>query len=459
MVKAGAREEGGADPLTAADAESLGDLAIPSSYARRRRWIPSGFTPAFEVLGVRDFRLLFQGTTIGSVGFWMQQVVFGWLVLELTNSPFYLGVASFARYAPMMIVSPLAGVLADRWDRRRIVFWVQLAQLVLTAWIAVVVVSGTTQLWHLLLNALLMGVLISISNPARQALIPSLVGKARLANALAMYSMSMNVSRIIGPSIAGGLIGLVGPGGTLAVQSAGYALAALNVQQMRYTPETARRSASASMRRHLLEGFRYCAGNRSILLQLLTAAIPTILAAHYLQFLPAFARDVYGVGPTGLGVLMTCLGVGALGGSLAIASRRQIERKSQLTLLFAGGYGLSLCGFAAAPALPLAGFFLALAGATNALYSTLNSTLLQEHCPDEYRGRVTSVYVVTWGLMPVGALPAGAIAEIVGVQATVVASGALCALFAFGMLAGQWRARRGRGAVAPRRASAGDPEQ
>lgn len=410
-----------------------------SREGARHRRVAGAVATTFDALSVRDFRLLFQGTTIGSVGFWMQQVVFGWLVLELTDSAFYLGMASFARYIPMVVVSPVAGVLADRLDRRRMVFWIQLAQLVLTAWIAAVVLTGTTQIWHLLVNSFLMGVLISISNPARQSLIPLLVGKERIANALALYSMSMNASRIVGPSIAGALMGLAGPGGTLAVQSAGYALAAVNVGQIRTRNETAGRGAGASMLRNLLEGFRYCLANRPILVQLLIAAIPTILAAHYLQFLPAFARDVYGVGPAGLGVLMACLGVGALAGSIGIASRRRIERKGRLTLLFAGMFGLALCGFAASPSMVVAGVFLALAGAMNALYSTLNSTLLQERCPDEYRGRVTSVYIITWGLMPLGALPAGAIAEVVGVPVTVFGSGALCALFALGMLAAQTR--------------------
>jgi MFS family permease len=193
---------------------------------------------------------------------------------------------------------------------------------------------------------------------------------------------------------------------------------------------------------NLVEGFVYCYRTKPIFMQLLIAAVPNIVAYPYMQFLPSFARDHFRIGPEGLGVLMTAMGAGALTGSFAIASRRSIQRKSLATVIAAAGFGLFLCGFAASTWLPLALVFLALAGASSSIYMTLNGTIVQELCSDEYRGRVSSVYMVTWGLMPFGALPAGALAEAYGAPLTVFLGGAICLVFALCILAVHPQLRR-----------------
>ncbi len=388
----------------------------------------------FESLRVRDYRLLFQGSTVTSIGFWMQQVALGWLVLDLTNSPFYLGLASFARSFPMLVVSPFGGVLADRLNRRFLILSTQVSQLILTAILAVLVFTGVVTIGHVLIASLLMGVAMSVHVPARQALIPALVGRQRLGNALALYSMSLNASRIIGPSMAGAVMGWAGVAGCLALQSAGYAWAVANVLQIHYGDRQSSRRAGSTVLQNLIAGFRYCYHTKAIFTQLLIAAVPTIFAYPYINFLPSFARDYYRIGPEGLGLLMTGMGLGALAGSFGLASRRQIRRKSLVTVICAALFGLFLCLFALAPWLPLALVFLALAGASSSIYMTLNGTILQEICPDEYRGRVSSVYMVTWGMMPLGAVPAGALAEVYGAPLTVFVGGAICLLFAVGML-------------------------
>jgi MFS family permease len=396
----------------------------------------------FDALSVRDYRLLFQGNAITSMGFWMQQVALGWLVLDLTNSPFYLGLASFARQFPMMVVSPFGGVLADRIDRRLMIISTQAAQLALTAGLAALVFSGRVNIWHVLGASVLMGAAISAHVPARQALIPALVGRERLANALALYSMSLNTSRIVGPSLAGAVMGWAGVGGCLALQTAGYLWAMANVLQMRYDKQAARGRHGATVLQNLIEGFAYCYRTKPVFLQLLIAAVPAIVAYPYMQFLPAFARDYYQIGPGGLGLLMTCMGAGALAGSVGVAAQRTIRRKSLVTVVCAAAFGLSLCGFAVAAWLPLALVFLALAGASSSIYMTLNGTILQESCPDEYRGRVSSVYMVTWGMMPLGAVPAGALAEAYGAPLTVFLGGAICFAFALALLAARPQLRQ-----------------
>jgi MFS family permease len=418
---------------------------LRTRVAGRLSGLGGGTAATFDALGVRDYRLLFQGNAVTSAGFWMQQAALGWLVLGLTDSPFYLGVASFARSFPMLVVSPFGGVIADRLDRRRVMIATQAAQLVLTAALAVLVLLGVVAIWHVLVASFLMGVAVSIHVPARQALIPVLVGKARLVNALALYSMSLNASRIVGPALAGAMMGWAGVGGCLALQSAGYLWAMLNVLQIRYgTPAAGAAgavAASASTGRtgttvvqNLLDGFRYCFRTRPVLLQLLIAAVPAVVAYPYMQFFPAFARDEFAIGASGLGLLMAAMGVGALAGSFWVASRRDFRRKSLVTVICAAGFGLFLCAFASATWLPLALLCLALAGATSSVYTTLNGTILQEICPDEYRGRVSSVYMVTWGMQPLGALPAGALAEAHGARLTVFLGGAICLAFALAML-------------------------
>jgi MFS family permease len=415
--------------------------ATPLSAAARavgwERWggrLNERFLATFDALTVRDYRLLFQGNAVTSIGFWMQQVALGWLVLDLTDSAFYLGLASFARSFPMLVVSPFGGVLADRLDRKLLIVSTQVSQLILTAALAVLVFTGAVTIGQVLLASLLMGVAMSTHVPARQALIPALVGKHRLANALALYSMSLNTSRILGPSLAGAVMGWVGVGGCLALQSLGYIWAVASALQIRYGRQASEGRAGSTVFQNLAEGFRYCYRTKPILTQLLIAAVPSIFAYPYMNFLPAFARDVFGIGPEGLGLLMTSMGLGALAGSFGIAARRQIRRKSLVTVVSTAVFGFSLCLFAFAPSLPLALVFLALAGASSSIYMTLNGTIVQEICSDEYRGRVSSVYMVTWGLMPLGALPAGVLAEAYGAPITVLLGGAITCVFAVALL-------------------------
>jgi MFS family permease len=365
----------------------------------------------------------------------MQQAALGWLVLDLTNSPFYLGLAGFARQFPMMIVSPFGGVLADRVDRKALLVWTQIIQLVFCVVLAVLVFTGWVNIWHVLGISFLFGSSVSLNVPARQAIVPVLVGRERLANALALYSMSLNASRIVGPSLAGVMMGWAGVAGCLALQSLGYLWAAANVFQIRDVRSTSSGGRSgASVVENFLDGLRYCFHNRPLFMQLLMAAVPSVVAYPYMQFLPSFARDVYGIGAGGLGVLMTAMGIGALSGSFAIASRKHIPHKNLVTLACSATFGLFLCGFALAPTLALGIPFLALAGASSSVYMTLNGTVVQELTPDEYRGRVSSVYMMTWGMMPLGAVPLGAVAEAWGAPMAVFVGGAICAVFTGAML-------------------------
>jgi MFS family permease len=412
----------------------VGAPAAATLPTRLSRGLLSWSDATFDSLRLRDYRLLFQGNGVTSLGFWMQQVAVGWLILDLSGSPFYLGLAGFFRAIPMLVISPFGGVIADRFNRRWVIAGTQVSQLLVSGTLAGLILTDRIAVWHLLFGTSMHGVSVALQIPARQALIPQLVGRKRLTNALAIYSMTQSSSRIVGPALAGVLMGSVGVAWCLVGQSLTYAWALVNILQMRVPSPKRVGAASATVFQHLGEGLTYCYQTKPLLVQLLLAMVPAIFAMPYYALLPAFARDVFHTGPGGLGILYATMGIGALSGSLLIASRRHIPNKPLLTVVCAAMFGTSLILFAAMSWLPLALVCLAAAGATSSAYTTLNSSLVQELAPDELRGRVSSLYILVWGLMPLGSVPAGAIAAAWGAPIAVGIGGSCCLLFVTGLL-------------------------
>ena len=389
------------------------------------RWKASTFA-ALESPG---YLLLFQGSFATQIGMWMQQVAFGWLVLELTDSPFYLGLAGFFRAIPMLIVSPFGGVLADRLERRKLLIISQAAMGIVAIVLAFMVATHLVHPWHLLVSAFLSGSAMSMNMPARQALVSQLVTKAQLPSAIALNSMSMNSSRIVGPALAGILIGVVGIAGCMLLQGIGYLWSIVNVVQIK-VPIHDRKSRGASMMQNLVEGFRYCYEQKTVFAMLSLAAMTSIFGQPYMQFLPAYARDVLNLGAGGLGIMMTAVGVGALIGSFVIAGFGTNRQRGKVLLIAAIIFGLSLCFLALTSNVILALVLLAGGGFANALLMSLNQTILQQTVPDHLRGRVMSVYMLTWGLMPLGTLPIGMIAQTHGTPAAIFVGGFICYLVA-----------------------------
>jgi MFS family permease len=407
-------EPGAGAPLPPAPVAERG----PSDLARWR-------AATFASLGSPGYRLLFQGNYVTQIGMWMQQVAFGWLVLEMTDSPFYLGLAGFFRAIPMLLISPFGGVLADRVERRRLLILSQAAMGLIAVVLAFMVAVRIVHPWHLLVSAFMSGTAMSMNMPARQALISQLVTRSQLASAIALNSMSMNSSRILGPALAGVLIGAIGIAGCMLLQGLGYVWSIFNVFQIKVPPQD-RRARDSSMVQNLAEGFRYCYEEKTVFAMLSLAAMTSIFGQPYMQFLPAFARDVLSLGAGGLGMLMTAVGVGALVGSIAIASFGGSRSRGAILLVAAGIFGLSLCLLALAKSTPLALLLLAGGGFANALLMSLNQTILQQTVPDHLRGRVMSVYMLTWGLMPLGTLPIGWIAQTHGTPAAIFFGGIVC---------------------------------
>ena len=430
------------DPPPVAAAEEPAPLSPrpqPAAEGRAlgvRRQLARWAGPTFDALRVRDYRLLWQGNSITSMGFWMQQVAIGWLILDITGSPFYLGVAGFCRAAPMLFLAPMAGVLADRLNRRLIILTSQTGLFVVTALITILIFSERITITHILFASTFHGVAIAIQLPARQALIPQVVGREKLTNALALFTTTQSVSRVIGPSVAGVIMGVAGVAWCVGFQSLSYLWAIANVLQMRMPGPKRVGRASVGVFAHLREGLAFCFHTKPLLFQLLLAIAPIVLAMPYMTLLPAFARDVYGIGPGGLGLLYASMGIGAVTGSMILASRRRgIRRKQFATVLVAVANGVFLIVLGVAPWLPVALLALAAVGGAGSAFSTLNGTVVQELAPDNLRGRISGIYLLLMGLMPLGTVPAGIIAAAWGAPVAVALGGSLTILCTLALLA------------------------
>ena len=379
----------------------------------------------FAALAYRDYRLLWNSNVLTQTGQWMQQVATGWLMLELTDSPTWLGLVGFARGIPMLLMSLPAGVLADRIDRRKLLVTAQITAAVLATILTILVATGYVRPWHVLALAFLSGSTMSFIFPTRQALVSTLVPRERMANAVALNSAGQNSTRVFGPSLAGILIGAVGTAICFAIQAVGLIGAAIMSVRIHVpSREHPIGHAKASARKNLVEGLQYIAATPRLKGLIGLAAIPTVLALPYMQMLPVIARDELGTGSAGLGLLMTASGVGALAGSLSVAALGSRMREfGGLQITTAALFGVMVALFAFSPWMPLSLVLVAITSAVSAIYMSLNNTVLQMSVSDEFRGRVLSVYLMTWGLMPFGTLPMGALAEAFGAPVAIATGG------------------------------------
>ena len=383
----------------------------------------------FAALRHRDFALLWAGLTITASGQWLQQITLSWLVFDMTGSALQLGTINGLRMLPFLFTSLLAGVLADRVDRRRLMLATQLYLMVTTLAMALLLLSGRAAVWHLYVFTFISGLGWSFTMPVRSALVPALVPRAELMNAIALSSATFNFARVIGPAIGGLLLATVGGGGNFLVQAGMYAVVIGLVAMMRVpaVPAASGRAGETNMWASLLEGLRYIRGNRLVVTLLLLSLATMLVGMPYQSLLPMFAKDVHHIGSGGLGLLMACSGLGAIVGTLAVAGAGDFPYKGRVQLLALGATGVALALFGQSSWLPLALLFLILTGGCQMVGMTLNQTLLQSSITDDMRGRVSSVHMLDAGLMPLGSLAAGGLAEVLGAPTAVTVLGAVLA--------------------------------
>ena len=399
----------------------------------------------FSSLRHANFRHLWLGTVFMSGGQWIQQVTLGWLLYELTGSSILLGMLNGLRALPFLIASPIAGVAADRTDRRVLLLFSQYVLMTSAFGMGLVVAAGYLKIWHLFLFTLITGMAWAFVDPVRQSLVPNVVPKQDLMNAVALNSAAFNLTKVIGPSLGGLLIALFGAAGNFFVQGGAYIAVLLSIYWMRVprTPADARRSSAVD---NLKEGLVYVWSNPTVFALMTAALVPRVFAIPYQTLMPVFQKDVLGVGPEGLGMMLAAPGVGAVLAVLTLASVANRMRHQGLFMLGSLVFlGLMLNLFSWTTSFPLALVALVGVGSCQIFYMATTNTMLQLIVPDALRGRVMSIYALDRGLMPVGALAAGLSAHYVGAPATVSYMGAIVIVMA-ALLA--WRAPvlRGLGA-------------
>jgi MFS family permease len=377
----------------------------------------------FTSLRHRNYRYLWIGTCFNSAGQWIEQITKSWLIYEMTDSAAMLGAVNGVRAIPFLLVGPVAGVIADRVDRRKLMLAAQSMNISVALMMAILLATDLLQVWHLFAFTLLAGCAWSFNQPVRQALVPNLVPKEELMNAIALNSLAFNVTRILGPTLGGFFILWFGAAGNFFIQSGAY-VGVFTMVALMNVPHTPPASNQTSVRANLVEGLRYVRSNETALTLVLMGLIPAVLVMPMMSLLPVFAKDVLDVGPDGFGVLIAFSGVGAVCAALTLATAGNVSFKGSLMLGAALSMGLALIFFSRSTFFPLSLAFLVMLGASQMSYMMTNNTVLQTSISDEFRGRVFSIYMLDHGFAPLGSLTAGIMADVLGAPTAVTIMGA-----------------------------------
>ncbi len=386
-------------------------------------------SPIFETLQIPDFRWIWIGSFISFMAMNMQMITRGWLVLRLENdSPLALVLVMVSFAAPMTVVSLVGGALADRFPKKNLIIVSQSANAVMTFVLAMMDASGAIWFGAVLIIGVVNGSMMAINMPSRQAIISDIVPENKLMNAVALNNSAMNLTRIIGPAIAGFLIIFIDTSGVFYLIAAIYVLSALSLLMVKTNAVQARGGAKKGVGKDIFEGLRYVWSDVNLRGLILMAFIPSLFGFTLFALLPVWAREALNVNSSDLGILMTMMGVGALIGTLGLAGIRKFSRRGVLLLGLGVLWGVTLVGLANSMIFPVAMPFLLIVGLISSVYMSLNMTLTQISSAPEMRGRVMSIMMMTFGLMPIGALPFGTIAEYIGTANALTISGALLSI-------------------------------
>lgn len=390
----------------------------------------AGFTRTFSALSERKYRFLWFGMLFSMAAMQINIVARGWLAFDLTGSAAMLGIVAGARSLPQLMFAPIGGVVADRVDKRRLLVTTQIALVVLSLVNAVLVHIGIIQIWHLVVISMVQGVLQPFNMPARTAVIPDLVKEDQVSNALALDSTGRNINRVAAPALAGILIAI---DVTLAFYAiaAGYVLATATLFNLPrgLKAKVASRGAITEMG----VGFSYIWQNRHLFGLIVAAFGITLLGMPFQHLLPVFQEDVLNVGPRSLGFMFTAVGLGAITGSLVIAYISERPDLGRLQLGLGIGFGLSLAAFALSTSFVLSLGLLVIVGFMSQGYMTLNRMQIMLQTDRQLFGRVMSIYMMTWALVPAAVLPIGFIADRIGVGATMFFSAVALTIFLAGL--------------------------
>lgn len=373
----------------------------------------------------RNYRLFFLGQAVSLIGMWMQMTAQSWLMYRLTDSAAMVGLLGAAQTGPGLVVGPFAGALADRMDRRRLLMTAQFASLVPSAVIGVLVLADAMDAWLLIALALVAGIVRSAEMPVRQALVPVLVEREHLLNAISLNSALFNSARVIGPAVAGAVMAVSNEGWCFLANAASYLapIAALSAMQF---PAFVPPARGSGMLGEVLEGVRYVRGEPFVAALMAALAVASLVAMPYTVVLPSFAREVIGGGSGTYSALTSAVGVGAFATAIALASRRGHAGLERVPAVGAALFGGALVLLSQATTRPVAIPVMVLVGIGFMAQMTTTNTLLQLRVPDRLRGRVMSLHSALFlGAVPIGGLVAGTLADRVGESAVIATGGSL----------------------------------
>jgi MFS family permease len=387
----------------------------------------SSLRQSLRALEHRNFRLFFGGQSISLIGTWMQRIALGWLVYRLTNSAFLLGAVGFCGQIPGFLLAPFAGVLADRWNRKKILLVTQTLSMIQALLLSSLVLTGTIEIWEIIVLSLFLGTINSFDIPTRQSFMVEMVEEKRdLSNAIALNSSIVNSARLLGPSIAGLLIGAVGEGPCFLLNGISYLAVIAALLKMRVKPNHSRPQHSRVWA-GLKEGVAYVFGFSPIRAVLMLLGLVSLMGMPYTVLMPVFARDSLHGGPYVLGFLMGASGVGALGGAVYLASRKSVLGLGRMLPVASSLFGIGLAVFSHSRILVLSLALMLAVGFGMIVEMAASNTVLQTIVDDDKRGRVMSFYAMAFmGMVPFGSLLSGFVASKIGAPNALLIGGLAC---------------------------------
>lgn len=391
---------------------------------------PSGFRATFRALRHRNFQLFYAGQGVSLIGTWMQNIAQSWLVYDLTHSPFWLGLIGFIGALPVLLFSLFGGVVADRFPKRTLVLWFQATLMVLAFVLGLLTEYHVVKVWHVAMLAFLIGTVNAFEMPARQSFVVDMVGKEDLGNAIALNSALFNSARLVGPAIAGTLIATVGTATCFFVNSASFLAVIVGLFVMKVPPFRSEQK-HASVLQSTLEGLRYARHTPPVFALLVLVSIMTVFGWSYSVLMPIFADQILHGGPKGLGILVSCNGVGALCAALTLAAVTDKVRPRWMAFIGIGIFCAGVTALALSRTFWLTAAMMVFVGFGLVTFFATSNTTIQRRVSDHMRGRIMGIYSFAFGgFFPVGSLVAGSLAHGVSAPFAVIVGACVCALAA-----------------------------
>jgi len=423
---------------------------VEADQERARRWgVPTSVLrfPLFDAVHHRDFRYLWLGQSCTSMAMWMDQVARSWLLYELTSSAWQLGLLQGLQALPMLLLSPVAGTAADRYDRKLQIMAVQILDAVMYAILAALIITGQIQPWHVYVSAVFHSIVSTFHQPARAAMVSDAVPPRDLTNAIALTSVSFNVSRSAGPALAGMLIALVSTAACYTVEGLLYLAATLVTiplpARLRFPDRASvRQSRAHSFASNIVEGWRFSWRNDTVRSALLVVTSAALFILPFAALLPVFARDILGVGAPGQGLLLTAMGVGAFCSSVVVAALGDRLPRGMIMLGGVVLYGLTVILFAHSTLFALSIALMVVAGLFHVTTHTLTQIVVQAYTPPEFRGRTMAILQQTHVVQMGGGLVLGGVAALLGAPMAITVMATIGTLVAVAIFATVPEARR-----------------